>query len=108
MVECCPDLVFIDNDKLLCQAWQVKADFLGKKILCFHSVDEFQSSMSSISERTPVYIDSDLGNGLLGEHESKKLYDAGYKIIYLSTGKSKTAITKPDWVLDIVDKAPPF
>lgn len=102
------DLIFIDNDESLCNAWQMKADFSDKKILCFNSVNEFQLRMSSISKNTPIYIDSDLGNNLLGEYEAKKLYDSGYKMIFLSTGKNKNSIIKPDWILDIVGKAPPF
>lgn len=45
--------------------------------------------MNSISKKTPIYIDSDLGNGLLGEYEAKKLYDSGYKVIFYRLEKIK-------------------
>ena len=103
-----PDYIFIDDDKNLCNAWKLKANFSKKTILCFNTVKEFENIMEYISRNTPIYIDSELGNNELGEYASKKLYDAGFHTIFLATGKYNMGIIKPEWIKAVVHKAPPF
>lgn len=78
----------IDNDTALCLAWKIKAEFIDEQILCFNSVHDFEKVIPYLPKETPIYIDSDLGNNCLGEYESKRLYDAGFNIIFLSTGQN--------------------
>jgi len=103
-----PDYIFIDDDKTLCKAWKLKADFSSKTVLCFNTVKEFETIMASIPHTTPIYIDSNLGNDEPGEYASKKLYDAGFHTIFLATGKHGMDIIKPDWIQAVVGKSPPF
>lgn len=103
-----PDYIFIDDDKTLCKAWELKADFCNKTVLCFNSVQAFETVMTSIPRSTPIYIDSNLGNDEPGEFASKKLYDAGFHCIFLATGKHEMEIVKPAWIQAVVGKSPPF
>lgn len=103
-----PDLIFIDDDDILCRAWRLKADLSNKAILCFNNAAEFEKIMDFISPQTPIYIDSNLGDHELGEKVSKKFHDAGFKSIFLATGRYSLDIIKPQWIQAIVNKSPPF
>jgi signal transduction histidine kinase len=103
-------LVLIDDDKLIHMSWEYEAKKLNKNISCYFSVSEFISdeSFKLLDKQTPIYVDSNLGDNLKGEVESKKVYEAGFENIYLATGYSSNDIDRPKWIKEIVGKRAPF
>ncbi|USQ15559.1 hybrid sensor histidine kinase/response regulator (plasmid) [Legionella lytica] len=101
-------MVFIDNDEMMRTTWAFAANNSAKNIALYSSLDEFLSVINDYGKDTIIYIDSDLGNNIKGEIESKKLFELGFTEIYLATGYSPREFGEIPWIKAIVGKSPPF
>lgn len=101
-------VVLIDDDELIRMSWQMAANKANIQVLLFQSIDEFINVSSEISKDTEIFVDSNLGDGIKGEVESKKIYELGFSNIFIATGYSKESLDKPEWIKDIVGKRPSF
>lgn len=104
------NIVLIDNDSLIHKMWQMHAKKVGVDLKAFISVEEFLrfEKENSLSKDVFIYVDSELDDGLLGEVESEKISNLGYKNIYLATGKDPADVNKPAWIIQVVGKRPEF
>jgi C4-dicarboxylate-specific signal transduction histidine kinase len=102
------NMILIDNDKLICDSWATKASNESISLFTFNSVDEFLAKASLFDFKIPIYVDSDLGNGLKGEVLSKKIFDIGFKEIYLATGMNASLIQRPEWINGVIGKGFPL
>jgi signal transduction histidine kinase len=103
-----PELIFIDDDKLLTAAWEERALAFNKLIATFNSSGDFKKIMSHYDKNIPIYIDSDLREHLSGENFAKFLYGQGFHFLYLATGYDESKFGAIPWVKEIVNKEPPF
>lgn len=104
-----PDYVLIDNDALVHQTWSLAAKQHGKALMKFFSVDEFLVVSDDFDRTTPIYVDSDLGDGIKGEEMARYIHSSGFQSIYLQTGSSLKSFTAPmPWIKAIVGKTPPW
>jgi hypothetical protein len=101
-------IILIDNDSLIQMSWKMAAEKAGKEIATFSSVDEFLEVADDFGPDTPIYVDSDLGDGIRGEVESEKIHARGFFEIRLATGFSPGEVDKPAWIKEIVGKRAPF
>lgn len=101
-------VVFIDDDPIMHLGWDMEARNHAIDLHCFSSVDAFLAVAGDFSHNTKFYIDSNLGENLKGEIESKKIYDLGFTELYLATGYSPKDIDRPDWIKGIRGKKPDF
>lgn len=101
-------IVLIDDDELIRMSWQMAANKANIQVLLFQSIDEFLNVSHEISTDVEIYVDSNLSDGIKGEVESKKIFEQGFKKIYLATGYSKDTIDKPEWIIEIIGKRPNF
>ncbi len=102
------DLVFFDDNPEVCNAWELNASVHGKKILIFSNLTDFEAALPGIDPKTPIYIDSELGDDLKGEEYSKILFEQGYTELYLATGHDPEYFGPLPWIKEIVTKLPPF
>ena len=100
--------ILIDDDKLIHLAWSMAAQKAGIKLECFFAISSFLKNEEDYSRDCIIYIDSDLGDGLKGEVLSEKLFQLGFKRLYLATGYKSQDFTKPSWILDVLGKRPVF
>lgn len=100
--------ILIDDDKLIHWMWGIEAKKAGVELECFFSVESFLSSCKEISTDSVIYIDSDLGNGIKGEKESRKIFDLGFQKIYLATNYEADQVDKPNWIIEVRGKKPNF
>lgn len=106
-----PDIILIDDYDSIGVAWKMYGAKKGKRVAAFTCISDFERYLSLFKKDTPIYIDSFLRNDEIhGEEYAKKLYDQGYKDLYLETGRdlSEDALKKWPWFKGIVDKSPPF
>jgi hypothetical protein len=96
----------IDDDKLVRLNWSSFCEKKGIPFREFSSVDSFLASADSIPKDAKIYIDSNLGDDIKGEIESEKIFNLGFKNLYLATGYGKEFIQKPDWILEVYSKSP--
>jgi signal transduction histidine kinase len=103
------DLILIDDDKMITDAWSFKAKHLGKSIATFNDTAIFMKEIDRYNKDIPLYIDSHLYMQK-GEDFAKELYDKyGFTNIYIATGYSKDEFPEGMyWIRSIVGKEPPF
>ena len=103
-----PELIFIDDDKNLTEAWKMQASFVKKKIETFNHSENFKKVMNNYDKNIPIYIDSDLKERTPGEIFAKLLYGQGFHNLYLATGYEKDRFGNIPWIKEIVSKEAPF
>jgi hypothetical protein len=102
------DAVHIDDDKYIRALWLKCAVDQKLKILSLGKFDEIFKHLKNFNESTPIYIDSDLGNGSKGEILAKSLHDEGFINLHISTGFSESDFNKPDYIRSVIGKDPPW
>ncbi|MFY7992535.1 MAG: sensor histidine kinase [Bacteriovoracaceae bacterium] len=100
------NIVLIDDDKLVQINWTYFCQEKSIPIRCFYSIQDFIEHSSLFDFNTSIYIDSELKENERGEIYSKKIYDLGFKKLYIVTGYQKNEIVKPDWIIDLLSKSP--
>jgi hypothetical protein len=80
------DAVLLDDDPLIHMTWAHAAKVRGKHLKIFKQPSDLQTELSRIPFNTPIYIDSNLGDGVKGEEWLQKLSQLGFKNLYLATG----------------------
>jgi CheY-like chemotaxis protein len=104
-----PDCILIDDDAIVHQTWQASAKRHDKTIKRFFCVEEFLSVSDEYDKLTPVYVDSDLGEGGKGEDMAKYIHFSGFRALYLQTGFPSESFGQPlPWIKEIVSKMPPW
>jgi signal transduction histidine kinase/FixJ family two-component response regulator len=99
------EVILIDDDKLVHLNWKRSFQDHGVKLNSFYNVDEFLNQSSHFELNTPIYIDSNLGNGLKGEIESEKIYLKGFTNLTIATGYDPEFIHRPNWIKNINSKS---
>lgn len=99
-----PELVLIDDDKIICSMWKLEAKNKNVSFCSYSSVEEFINYHKTHDLSTHIYIDSNLGKGLRGEVESEKIYKLGFEKIYIATGYDKDELSQSSWIVEIVGK----
>lgn len=102
------DAVLIDDDALARATWRMTAERLGKRLRAFATAAEFFQAAGAIDRQTPVYVDSDLGEGVRGEEESRRIHELGFAKIYMATGHPPSAFSGHAHLAGVVGKEPPW
>ena len=100
--------VLIDDDKLIHMSWQMAARKADIELKTYFTVDEFLDSCECLSKQTEIFIDSNLADGKRGEIESEKIFNAGFEVLFLSTGYNSEDIQCPVWIKGVTGKRPNF
>jgi len=103
-----PDCILIDDDTMIHLSWEMVAKMEKKVLKAYPSAGAFLKEADQFDKTTPIYIDSDLGNGSKGEEVSKEISEMGFTNIYLATGYRSTDFGPLPWLKGIVGKAPPW
>lgn len=90
--------VLIDDDILIQLGKQLQAENNGERLDCYFSIDEFIIVADKYSKETCIYIDSNLGTGVPGEIDSKRIAQLGFKNLYLSKDYIDIDLTKYPWL----------
>ncbi|WP_186643867.1 ATP-binding protein [Fluviispira vulneris] len=101
-----PFAILIDDELFIHSLWKASAN--DKDIRYYYCVDLFMYDADNFDKNTPIYIDSQLRNGLRGEEISKEIYEMGFKEIYLSTSYNSSFFPPMSWIKGIRGKEPPW
>ena len=101
------EVVLIDDDELVLMNWQISAKKKGIKLIKYKNSKDFYKDIDKIDKETPIYIDSELEEGIKGEEIAKDLREKGFKKIILETGYSPERFKDISW-LKVTGKEPPF
>lgn len=97
-------IVLIDDDKFTHLNWKRTTSQSKIEFSSFYNIDDFLKESDQFDLETPIYIDSNLGDGQKGEVESKRIYDLGFENLYLATATKKEDIEVPFWIKDVLGK----
>lgn len=102
------DAVLIDDDPLTRMVWENEASDLGKRLRTFSTMEEFFKTADGIDRATPVYVDSNLGEGVEGAEESRRIHEMGFGEIYLATGREPGRFARFKHLRGVIGKEPPW
>lgn len=103
-----PDAVLIDDDHLVHLVWKVAARTNGKTLDSFSTPREFLAIVGRLDKKTPIYVDSKLGDGVRGEEFAKELHAQGFRNLYLATGHQRGMLPPMPWIKEVVGKKAPW
>lgn len=98
--------ILIDDDDITLMTWNMIAKEQNKKFVGFKTPGAFFIESKNFDFETPLFIDSNLGNGINGQDVAKRAFEAGFKTIYLATGYEASQFEPMTWVRGIVGKDP--
>jgi len=87
------DAILLDDDKLVHRVWGNIARKNQRSLISFYSAENFLNALTEFDTNTPVYIDSNLGNGIQGQTLIPHVRDLGFKSVYLATGYERGQFT---------------
>ncbi len=102
------EAVLIDDDEIVRMAWEINAKQAGLEVRTFSKADDFLTMQGDFDRNTPIYIDSNLGEGVKGEDISKKVSELGFKTIFLTTGYEADHFSEMPWLSGILGKMAPW
>ncbi len=102
-----PDLILVDDNKLVTDTWTIESKKHGKEIVTFNNKNTLMENIKLFNKSLPVYLDLNLGNDN-GIDIAEELYIMGYKNLYITTGYDLSKISKSPWIIEIISKEPPF
>lgn len=99
--------VLLDDDPLVHLNWKLAAKNSGVELKPCKSPADLEKAVSCLPKDTPLYIDSELGGGVKGEHVAAELHARGFTDISLATGHAPEKFNHLPW-LKVTGKEPPF
>ncbi|MDP3543216.1 MAG: hypothetical protein Q8T11_12180, partial [Elusimicrobiota bacterium] len=103
-----PDAVLLDDDLLVHMAWEIAAESRGLRFLSLKSREELLANAEQLPKNTPIYLDSELGDGVHGMNVAEELHARGFSELYLATGHAPESFPQTAYIKRIVGKEPPW
>jgi len=100
--------VLVDDDPLVHMTWKMAAKANGIDLRAYKTPGELMSALSGLDLATPVYIDSELGDGVHGEDVAKTLHEKGFTSIYMETGHPPEQFKQLSFLKGVIGKDPPW
>lgn len=100
--------VLLDDDPLILKSWALMAREAGVEFYSFSESSELLDFLPGLSKAAMIYLDSQLKGGERGEDVAKKIYDLGFRHLYLATGYPAEKFAHCTWLEGVVGKDPPF
>lgn len=101
-------LVILDSDPMLTEAWLLRGQMRGIRVIAFNTLTTFKSILLELPLETPIYIDYHLQDEMTSLALAKQLAIFGFKNLYLCTGHHPHMQVSMPWIKQVVGKAPCF
>lgn len=103
------EIIFIDDEELNREAWLIAARTKKIKLYCYADADAFLQGFPVPKFDLLIFIDLNLKDGRSGLSEAKRLFQLGYKEIYIATGNSsKEVLSSYPYIKGVFGKSPPW
>lgn len=102
------DAVLIDDDDLVHMNWKMAAKRKNKIVRVYAGAEEFWKESGAFPKDTPIYVDSNLADGVKGEDVSWMMGKKGFSNLHLATGYEASQFEEMPWLKGIVGKDPPW
>lgn len=103
-------VVLIDDDALVRMNWSAAAKRAGKTLKAYSDAAAFFADLDAgaIPTDTPIYIDSNLSDGVKGEDVAREIRRRGFSEIRLATGHDPASFPAMPHIREVVGKTPPW
>lgn len=99
--------VLLDDSQIIHMTWEAAAEEAGAKLIGYTEPDKFMSDLGNFPKDMPIYIDSELGEGVKGENIAAELKEKGFTNICLATAHPPEQFAHLPW-LKVRSKATPW
>jgi len=99
--------VLLDDDPLVHMNWKMAAKAGGVELKSCRTRAELEAVLPDLPKDTPIFMDSDLGEGEKGEDIAKELHDKGFTDLTMATGHDTAKFAHISW-LKAAGKEPPW
>lgn len=103
-----PDAILIDDDDLVHINWKMTAKRKNKILRTYTCPEPFWKEASLLPKNTPIYVDSNLAEGMKGEDVAWLMGKKGFNNLYLATGTNPDEFSNMPWLKGIIGKDPPW
>ncbi|MCX5792490.1 MAG: HAMP domain-containing sensor histidine kinase [Elusimicrobia bacterium] len=97
----------LDDDMLVHMNWKMAAKAAGVELKAYKTPEDLAAGVDALAKDIPVYIDSELGNGVKGEDIAKDLHEKGFTDLTMATGHGPEKFARLPW-LKVTGKEPPW
>lgn len=97
----------LDDDPLVHMNWKLAAKAAGAELKSYKTAQELTSAAGTLPRDIPLFIDSDLGEGIKGEDIAKEFHNKGFTDITIATGHGVEKFAHLHW-LKVTGKEPPW
>lgn len=100
--------ILIDDDELVRLTWDSMAKKCNLNFIAVATYEELKVILNEIENNSPIYIDSQLSNGIKGELIAQELYEQGFTNLFITSGFNKEQFKNLPFLNGIKDKSPPW
>ncbi len=101
--------ILIDDDQLVRKIWEKSFKDCNLTIQSYKTTQDARNKLNNLStEKTYIFIDSNLNNDEKGEDFARELFDTGFKNIFLETGHSPNKFNHLSFIKKVISKTPPL
>lgn len=100
--------VQLEDDYFLRKSWAIDAQKYNLNLLTFSTEMELFKKIDTIPKDAHFYIDQNLGEKTLGVEVAKKLFDKGFKNLFLSSGDDTIDLSAYPFLKSNFSKEPPW
>ncbi|MFN3454320.1 MAG: sensor histidine kinase [Pseudobdellovibrio sp.] len=101
------DWVLLDDDDLVHMTWKFKAKELNKSFIGFKNLEDLNKHKDHLDKTSPVYVDSNLSDGVKGEDVALRLLTEGFINLYIATGYEADKFSHLTFLKGVLGKDPP-
>lgn len=101
------DAVLLDDDSIIHSLWNQVAKQNQKSLRSFYDPQAFFAALEGIDRSSPVFIDSNLSNGVKGQDLVPRIRSLGFNLIHLATGYQATEFETIPGLTSVVGKDAP-
>jgi hypothetical protein len=103
-----PDLVLIDDDRLVHAMWKSSAKRTGKDFRMYRDPARAVADIESIDRSVPIYVDLHLASNESGLTVAEKVHQKGFQTIYITTGDRPEGVPKLPFLAGVIGKMCPI
>ena len=100
--------VLVDDDSLVRMTWEMAAKARDIELRTYSGPAGLMADLAALPRKTPIYIDSELGDGVKGEDFARTLYEKGFINISIETGHPAGYFDHISFIRRIMGKDPPW
>jgi signal transduction histidine kinase len=102
------DIILIEDQPIVHRAWSFEAQRNHKRLHSFYSAEDFLKVARQFKPGALIFIDSNLGVETRGEILAQRIFELGFRDIYVTTASALRDVQHLPWIKGVLGKRPPW